>query len=166
MTAKPSAAMRTPLLSLIAMTGLILPSGTTLAHENHQSQAVTPKNEQRTPPADAPSMTRKVSVIPLGSVDLAREFTALNERILRGRHITIRPGGSVAWHEHQQRPGVAYLIKGNLIEIRDDGTGVQSHRRQAGEAVFESTGVLHGWRNDSDQPATALVVDLVPKLQP
>ena len=158
--------MRTPLLSLIAMTVLLLPSGTTLAHESHRSQAVTPKSEHRTPPANTPSITNKVHVESLGSVDLSREFIVLNDRILRSRRITISPGGSVAWHEHQQRPGVAYLIKGTLIEIRDDGSGVASIQRQAGEAVFESTGVLHAWRNDSDRPATAVIVDLVPNLQP
>ena len=72
----------------------------------------------------------------------------------------------MAWHQHQQRPGVAYLINGSLIEIRDDGTGPRAIQRKTGEAVFESTGVLHGWRNDSDQPATAVVIDLVPQRQP
>ena len=158
--------MRTPLLSLIPMTVLLLQGGTILAHESHRSQAVTPKSEHRTPPANTPSITNKVHVESLGSVDLSREFIVLNDRILRSRRITISPGGSVAWHEHQQRPGVAYLIKGTLIEIRDDGSGVASIQRQAGEAVFESTGVLHAWRNDSDRPATAVIVDLVPNLQP
>ena len=166
MTDKPSAAMRTPLLPLITMTGLLLPGSTMLAHENHQFQAVTPNSELRTPPAGAPSVTQKVSVEPLGSVDLSREFKAPNERILRSRRITISPGGSVAWHEHQDRPGVAYLIEGTLIEVRDEGSGVQSVRRQTGDAVFESTGVLHGWKNDSDRPAKAVIVDLVPNLQP
>ena len=158
--------MRTPLLSLITITGLLLPSGATLAHGNHRSQMVTPKSERRTPPAESPSITRKVSVESLGSVDLSREFSALNEHILRSRRITINPGGSVAWHEHQQRPGVAYLVEGTLIEIRDDGSGVRSIRRHAGEAVFESTGVLHGWKNDSNQAATAVVIDLIPNRQP
>ena len=86
--------------------------------------------------------------------------------MLRTRRITIAPGGSVAWHEHQQRPGVAYLIEGNLTEVRDDGSGPRTIQRRAGEAVFESTGVLHGWRNDSGLPATAVVIDLVPLAQP
>ena len=158
--------MQTPLLLQIAIIGLLLPSGTTLAHENHRSQTVTPESERRTPPAGAPSITRKISVIPLGSVDLSREFTAMNTHILRSRRITINPGGSVAWHEHQQRPGVAYLVEGTLIEIRDDGSGIRSIQRHAGEAVFESTGVLHGWKNDSNQAATAVVVDLIPNPHP
>ena len=158
--------MRAPVLSLIALTSLLVPGGAALAHGNHKSQTVTPAREQRTAPPDAPSITSRVSVESLGSLDLSREFAALQGRMLRTRRITIAPGGSVAWHQHQQRPGVAYLIHGSLIEIRDDGTGPRAIQRNAGEAVFESTGVLHGWRNDSDQPATAVVIDLVPQTQP
>ena len=80
----------------------------------------------------------KVSIQPLGQVDLASDFPSPTNRVLRARRITIGPGGSVAWHEHQQRPGVAYLIEGSLIEIRDDGSGVRRIERQAGDAVFES----------------------------
>ena len=158
--------MRAPVLSLITLAGLLLPGAATLAHRNHSSQTVTPAREQRQAPRNAPSTTEKVSMESLGSLDLSKEFTALQGRMLRTRRITIAPGGSVAWHQHQQRPGVAYLINGSLIEIRDDGTGPRAIQRRAGEAVFESTGVLHGWRNDSDHPATAVVIDLVPQMQP
>ena len=158
--------MRATVLSLIALTGLLVPGGAALAHGNRDSSTVTPAREQRPAPRDAPSTTQKVSVESLGSLDLSREFAALQGRMLRTRRITIAPGGSVAWHQHQQRPGVAYLIHGSLVEIRDDGTGPRAIQRKAGEAVFESTGVLHGWRNDSDQPASAVVIDLVPQMQP
>ena len=158
--------MRAPVLSLIALTSLLISGAEALAHGNHKSQTVTPAREQRPAPRDAPSITKKVNVESLGSLDLSREFAALQGRILRTRRITIAPGGSVAWHEHQQRPGVAYLINGSLIEFRDDGSGTRAIQRRAGDAVFESTGVLHGWRNDSDQPATAVVIDLVPQTQP
>ena len=166
----PSEAMRAPLLSFITLAGLLFHGASTVAHQNHkaqqQVQPVTPSGEQRTAPLDAPSATAKVSVESLGSLDLSREFPAMKGRMLRTRRITINPGGSVAWHQHQQRPGVAYLINGSLIEIRDEGSGPRSVQRRAGDAVFESTGVLHGWRNESNQPATAVVIDLVPQAQP
>ena len=158
--------MRDPVLMLVTLTGLLLPATAALVHEHKGALSVTPTNEQRPPLPDTPSITRKVSLESLGSLDLSREYGALNERMLRTRRITIAPGGSVAWHQHQQRPGVAYLIEGSLTEVRDEGSGPRSIQRNAGEAVFESTGVLHGWRNDSDQPATAVVIDLVPQAQP
>ena len=114
-----------------------------------------------TPASFAPTETTNVSIQPLGGVDLARDFPSLTNRVLRARRITIGPGGSVAWHEHQQRPGVAYLIEGSLIEIRDDGSGVRRIERQAGDAVFESKGVLHAWENISQHPATAVVIDVM-----
>ena len=157
--------MRAPVLLLIILMGLFLPGEAALSHENNRTQSVTPANEQRPPQPDAPSITKKVSVVSLGSLNLSKEYGALNERILRTRRITIAPGGSVAWHQHQQRPGVAYLIEGSLTEIRDDGSGPRLIQRRTGDAIFESTGVLHGWRNDSDQQATAVVIDLVPKRQ-
>ena len=105
--------------------------------------------------------TIKVSIQPLGRFDLARDLPSITQRVLRARRITIGPGGSVAWHEHQQRSGVAYLLEGSLIEIRDDGRGVRRIERQAGDAVFESKGVLHAWENISQHPATAVVIDVV-----
>ena len=158
--------MRDPVLMLVTLTGLLLPATPAFVHEHEVAQSVTPTNEQRPPLPDTPSITRKVSLESLGSLDLSREYGDLNERMLRTRRITIAPGGSVAWHQHQQRPGVAYLIEGSLTEVRDEGPGPRSIQRNAGEAVFESTGVRHGWRNDSDQPATAVVIDLVPQAQP
>ena len=158
--------MRTAVLSVITLAGLFVAGTAAMAHENNTVQTVTPANEQRIPPRSAPSITTKVGVEPLGNLDLSGEFRAMKGRMLRTRRITIAPGGSVAWHQHQRRPGVAYVIEGTLIEIRDDGSAPRSIQRTAGDAVFESTGVLHGWRNNSDQPATAVVIDLVPHTQP
>ena len=110
--------------------------------------------------------TIKVSIQPLGRFDLASDFPSLTDRVLRARRITIGPGGSVAWHEHQQRSGVAYLLEGSLIKIRDDGRGVRRIERQAGDAVFESKGVLHAWENISQHPATAMVIDVVIEVTP
>ena len=124
---------------------------------------VTPSEELRPPVGGAPAETRQIRVEPLGALDLEREFSALQGRELRTRRITILPGGSVAWHEHEQRPGVAYILSGTLVEYRQDGAGVRAIERQAGDAVFESSGVLHGWRNTSKTTATAVVIDLVPQ---
>ena len=157
--------MRAPVLSVITLTGLFMAGTAAMAHENNTVKTVIPAKEQRMPPPGAPSITTKVGIEPLGNLDLSGEFSALNGRMLRIRRITIAPGGSVAWHQHQRRPGVAYMIEGTLIEIRNDGSAPRSIKRTAGDAVYESTGVLHGWRNDSDQAATAVVIDLVPQKQ-
>lgn len=124
--------------------------------------AVIPAAEHQAPPGLAPRQTRDVSTKDLGAIALSQEFRSLNDRVFRARLITIEPGGSVAWHEHRQRPGVAYLLSGSLVEIRDEGQGPRRILRRQGDAVFEQTGVRHGWTNTSALPATALVVDVIP----
>ena len=146
--------MRSPALLPITLAGLLISLPVGEAHQQQGSQPVTPPGEQRSAPADAPSSTNGVSVMPLGTLDLSGEFNGLRERVLRTRRITVAPRGSVAWHEHEQRPGVAYLLNVALI---------QSH---AWDAVFESSGVLHGWRNRSAQSVTAVVIDIVPVPEP
>ncbi|MAS28054.1 MAG: hypothetical protein CMN97_07385 [Synechococcus sp. NAT40] len=158
--------MRTTASLLFSLASMALPAAACSLHQQPLANSVTPAAEQRPASGDAPSSTAKVTVQPLGSVDLAQEFAGLEGRVLRTRRITIAPGGSVAWHEHQRRPGVAYILSGNLIEVRQDGTGQRRIQRQAGDAVFESSGVRHGWMNNSAQPATAVVIDLVPASQP
>ncbi len=158
--------MRATVLSLIALTGLLIPGGAALAHGNHDSTTVTPAREQRPAPRDAPSTTQKVSVESLGSLDLSREFAAMQGpgAAHQADHDCSRWISGLASASATTRG--CYMIHGSLVEIRDDGTGPRAIQRKAGEAVFESTGVLHGWRNDSDQSATAVVIDMVPQTQP
>jgi quercetin dioxygenase-like cupin family protein len=113
--------------------------------------------------AAGPSQTTGVSAIrALGELPLATELQSPDlPRVLRARELVIDPGGVVAVHEHQGRPGVAYLIEGELIEHRSDADAPL--RRQAGDAAFESSGLVHWWENRSERPARALVVDLVPQ---
>jgi len=101
------------------------------------------------------------SVTPVGSVGLSSEFEGMQGRILRAREIVIAPGGVVAVHEHNKRPGVAYILEGEIIEHRNDQN--EPIQRQPGDAAFEQTGVVHWWENRSDKPVRALVVDVVPE---
>jgi quercetin dioxygenase-like cupin family protein len=98
------------------------------------------------------------SVEALGVIDLQKEFDALSDpRVFRLRRLTLAPGASVAMHEHDQRPGVAYILSGEINEHRDG----QPTPRRAGEWSFEQTGVTHGWHNQSESPVQALVVDVI-----
>ena len=81
-------------------------------------------------------------------------------RALRVREITVEPDGVVAAHQHKQRPGVAYLVEGEILEFRNDAAA--PILRKAGEVVLERSGVAHWWHNQSDKPVKAIVVDIVP----
>lgn len=96
----------------------------------------------------------------LGSIGLGEDFEALNGRSLRVRRVTVAPGAVVGVHQHTTRPGVLYMLEGELIEVRNDADGPVTRRQ--GDTSFEKGGVIHWWRNDSGRTAIALVVDIVP----
>lgn len=110
--------------------------------------------------ATGPAETRGVDAVrALGSVALAGEIDGAEGKILRAREIVLAPGAAIAVHEHQRRPGLAYILEGELVEHRNDADGPLV--RGVGAIAFERSGVVHYWENRSDRPARALVVDIV-----
>jgi quercetin dioxygenase-like cupin family protein len=97
----------------------------------------------------------------LGAVSLGQDFEALEGRKLRAREVVVLPGARIAVHMHDQRPGVAYLIEGELVEHRSDSE--KPLTRHAGDASFEKMGIVHWWENLSANKARVLVVDIVPE---
>ena len=145
------APMRLPALLLCV---LALPA---VAHD------VIPEHEKEAAQrllADGPKETRGVeSAAEIGSVPLDGELPGAEGKVLRARHFVLAPGAQIAVHEHQRRPGLAYVLEGELTEYRNDASG--PIRRGVGAAAFERTGVVHWWKNETDRPARALVVDIV-----
>ena len=125
---------------------------------------VTPEAEKKQAAdmdATGPKETTGIKAVRvLGTVPLAGEFEKPEERILRGREIDVEPGGIVAVHRHDGRPGVAYIVSGQLTEHRVgvDGPVV----KKAGDIALEQTGTIHWWENEGDAVARVIVVDLVP----
>ena len=99
------------------------------------------------------------SVNALGVVDLGGEFESMKGHEMRARVFTIKPGGVVARHEHQSRPGFAYIISGQIIEHRNDQKAAIV--RKPGDVAIERSGVVHYWENTFKEPVVALVVDIV-----
>jgi quercetin dioxygenase-like cupin family protein len=131
---------------------------------SQQGPVVAPGHEQLAPVPGAPTAQVGVAVRRLGGQPLEHDFRALQGRELRLRALTIAPGGSITLHRHDQRPGVAYILEGQMTEWR--GPGFTPRVIGPGEAVFEATGVSHWWRNQGTTPARALVVDIVPVSAP
>ena len=126
--------------------------------------SVTPEEEVRQAAemdATGPRKTTGIKALRiLGTVPLAGEFENPDERVLRGREIDIEPGSRVAVHRHDGRPGLAYIVSGQLTEHR---VGVDKPVvKKAGDAVWERTGTLHWWENEGDTVARVIVVDIVP----
>ncbi|MFV8816512.1 cupin domain-containing protein [Haliea sp. E17] len=96
----------------------------------------------------------------MGSMPLDADFPALEGYVMRARRITVLPGGVVGVHQHAGRPGVLYMLEGEMSEIRSDQA--QPNNWSAGEMTFESHGTIHWWRNDGETSSVAFVVDIVP----
>lgn len=111
--------------------------------------------------AEGPSETSGIKgVNNLGTVTLEGEFDTPIGLVMRVREIIFEPRGVVAVHQHDGRPGVAYIIEGEITEYR---SGAEMPLiKKAGDVSFESTGVTHWWVNHSDEQVRALVVDIVP----
>lgn len=107
----------------------------------------------------APTETKGIrSVEVLGQINLNSEFEGLKtDTLMRFRRLTIEPGGVVAQHEHQQRPGVAYIVSGTIQEHRD-GT---ARSCQPGDVAYEASGITHWWENQSEADVVAIVVDII-----
>lgn len=137
--------------------------GVTTTVAGHDNE-VTPRSERERAQvlqAEGPQDTRGVSAVEaLGTVSLTGEIPDDNSRVLRARELTIAPGGIAAVHQHQQRPGVAYILDGEMVEHGNDRD--EPVLRQAGDTAFERSGVTHRWENIGDKPVRALVVDIVP----
>lgn len=99
------------------------------------------------------------SVTVIGKVPLKGQFPTINDRVLRSRVIAILPNGRVGVHRHDSRPGLAYMLEGELIEHRADEN--KPLLRKKGDASFEKTGVIHWWENKGLETAKVLVVDIV-----
>lgn len=111
--------------------------------------------------AQGPTSNKGVkAVAALGSVDLGKEFPGMEGRALRAREIVIDPGGVVAVHQHDARPGLAYILDGEIVEHRSDSE--RPLVRRAGDVAFENSGITHWWENTTEKPVRALVVDVVP----
>jgi quercetin dioxygenase-like cupin family protein len=153
--------MRTTLAAAVAI--LLCGCAAAAVPQPSPRPAVVPQAEHQQAQkqgAKGPSANQGIeSVRLLGSVPLAGEIEGGGGKVLRARELLIAPGGVVAVHQHDQRPGVAYILEGEMTEFRGESGEPIVHR--AGSTALEWSGVTHWWENRSGKPARALVVDIV-----
>ena len=114
---------------------------TASAHDSHAqdsdvkitlAQSVVPEAEYdraRELLADGPTKTSGIGGVKLlGTVPLDGEFGSSDGLVMRVRELLIEPGGIVAVHRHDRRPGTAYIIDGEMTEHRStDGPDRRGH---------------------------------------
>ncbi|PWR02727.1 hypothetical protein DKT77_10570 [Meridianimarinicoccus roseus] len=77
---------------------------------------------------------------------------------MRMRAIRIAPGGQIARHSHEDRPGIVSVIDGEWIEGRPEGERAFDAAQLGTFPEREDT--VHWVYNRSGGPATALVCDI------
>jgi len=108
---------------------------------------------QQTPP----TATQGVTISPPTALDLSDEIDGVQGRQLRLRIVTIQPGGVIAVHSHNGRPGVAYVLQGTLTEHRE-GSGAIEHYE--GQSWTEDKNTTHWAENKGDASVVVLAVDV------
>jgi len=81
------------------------------------------------------------------------------QRGVRLRRLTIAPGGAIAWHTHDVNQGMALIVSGEMVEFRN--SCMDEIRYRAGDVAREDADTAHGWRNEGDEPAVLLVMQVV-----
>lgn len=90
---------------------------------------------------------------------LAAQIPSMAGYELRGRRITIVPGGAITEHSHADRPGIVYILEGSMTEHRGDVARVV----KPGDSWAEDAGTVHWFENTTDKPCVIWAVDLVAK---
>jgi len=104
-----------------------------------------------------PTVTQGVRISPLLALDLGEEIDGVSGRQLRLRVVTIEPGGVIAIHSHNGRPGVAYVVRGVLTE-HIEGMGTIDHYE--GQSWTEGKTTTHWAENKGDAPVVVVAVDV------
>ena len=94
----------------------------------------------------------------LGQIDLSKEKVNVPGRLFRMRRLVIEPGGEVAWHSHEDRPALIYVISGTIIEYSSHCSVPIEH--DAGDLSIESAGLSHWWKNTTKKPVTLISADI------
>jgi len=94
----------------------------------------------------------------LGELDLASEV-GFDGHALRGRLVTLPPGGVIPTHNHNDRPSMLYMVEGVATEIR--GTTIIEHRPGEGFRIGKDT--PHSVENRSTAKAAYVEVDVYKK---
>ena len=89
-----------------------------------------------------------------------KEQIGLTGYKLQLREIAIMPGGQIAKHSHETRPGLVKVISGTWTEGRPTGEVDYSGSEDTG--IIEDEETVHWFWNRGDTPATAIVCDIVP----
>ena len=94
----------------------------------------------------------------LSMIDLSKEKVALAGHLMRVRRLEVRPGGTVPWHSHAERPALIYVVSGEIYENASNCAVPILHK--AGEVARETHATSHWWQNNGKTTVTLLSFDI------
>lgn len=98
-----------------------------------------------------------LGIVPPSSIETT---VGLTGHKLQLRAVTIMPGGHIAKHGHENRPGLVKVITGAWIEGRESGETLYT---PASKGMVEDENTVHWVFNRGDTAATAIVCDIAPE---
>lgn len=109
----------------------------------------------------APAEHQGLTVEALGVIpeESMQKQIGLSGYKLQLREITIAPGGQIAKHGHEARPGLVRVISGTWTEGRSSGETDYGASEPVG--ILEDSETVHWFWNRGAEPATAIVCDIV-----
>jgi quercetin dioxygenase-like cupin family protein len=110
--------------------------------------------------AMGPTQPKDVSDVVRASTDLSKEPAHIDDRQFRLRELTMKPGGIVPWHSHDNRPAMIYIVSGEVVEYASNCAVPIVHK--AGDIAPERNGTSHWWKNTGNTAAVLISVDLFP----
>ncbi len=94
----------------------------------------------------------------LGQIDLSKEKIAVAGHHFRMRRLEIKPGGEVAWHSHEERPALIFVVSGSITEYSSHCAVPIEHA--TGDLSVEQGGLSHWWKNNTKQAAVLVSADI------
>ncbi len=107
---------------------------------------------QQNLPAASKGVTRK----PVASLDLGPSIRGMEGWRLQMRVVTFEPGAAVPTHTHTDRPGMAYVLEGAVVDHRGDA----AKEYRAGESWTEAAGDTHWVENKGNVRAVLITADI------
>ncbi len=93
------------------------------------------------------------------TIDVTKPPVDIKDRSFRLRRLEVEPGGIVPWHNHADRPAIAYLLEGKLTEYASNCAVPVEHT--AGDVIVETPNLSHWWKNFGDKRAVVISADLL-----
>ncbi len=129
--------------------------GALRAIENSHVRTCPPERTQTNARGEGFGATSGVQAEDIALTPLASDPT----RAVRLRRIVVQPGGIIAWHDHTALQGMALIVSGEMVELRNSCLDPILYR--AGDVALEDVATAHSWRNEGDVEALILVSHVV-----